>query len=116
MPVRRGPLLCFSLLTLSLTCGSTALHAGAKLQGSTGYQVTPEGLSMTMKAEGIQNTSSTDATGTLLLKLWAFDAPYQGHGENGTLLGTYKLEGLKPGNHYPAINHGVRLTRPGVKK
>jgi hypothetical protein len=71
---------------------------------------------VTIKADEIKNLSGSDATGTLLLKLWAFDAPYQGSGENGTLLGTYKLEGLKPGNHYTGINHTVPLTRPNVKK
>jgi len=113
----RGSLASLSLLIVCVGCLSTPLlQAGAKFQGGTGYQVTPDGSSVTIKADEIKNMSSSDATGTLLLKLWAFDAPYQGKNENGTLLGTYKLEGLKPGNHYTSINQTVPLTRPNVKK
>jgi hypothetical protein len=79
--------------------------------------VTPDRLSVTLRADAIQNTSSADATGTLLLKLWAFEAPYSLNSkETGTLLGTYKLSGLNPGNHYTGIDRTVPLTHPGVRK
>lgn len=104
------------LLALALALTSAALQAGAKFQGNVGYQISTDGLSVTLKADGIQNTSASDATGTLLMRLWASDAPYQGNNQNGTLLGTYKLSGLQPGNHYPSLNQTVPLTRPGVKK
>ncbi len=96
---------------------AASLHADAKFGGSTGYQVLNGGTQILMRADHIQNPSSENATGTLLVKVWAFDAPYSGSGAiNGTLLGSYKLAGLGPGQHYDAFNQTVAMTAPPASR
>lgn len=106
------------ILVISLVAlGASSLHADAKFGGSTGYQVLNGGTQILMRADHIENSSAENATGTLLVKVWAFDAPYSGSGAmNGTLLGSYKLAGLGPGQHYDAFNRTVAMTAPKVKR
>ena len=49
-------------------------------------------------------------------QLWALDAPYQGSALNGVLLGSYKLDGLGPGQYYTAPKKIVPGTAPLVRK
>jgi hypothetical protein len=92
------------------------LYAGAKFSGSTGYEIVNDSRSVQLKADFVQNTSAENATGTLMLKLWALDAPYKGGNLSGVLLGSYKLDGLKGGQHYPGIAKTVPLTMPSAKR
>lgn len=108
----------FRNLIFIVAAATTAseLHAGAKFSGSTGYEIVDDSRSVKLKADFVQNTSSENATGTLMMKLWALDAPYKGGNLSGVLLGSYKIDGLNAGKQYSAIAKSVPLTLPASKR
>ena len=101
---------------LLLAAMASSAHAGARFKGSTGYQVLEGNTSVLLKADSIENTSKENATGTLMMKLWACDAPYKPGTLNGQLLGSYKLDGLAPGNVYNGLKKTVPYTVPNIKR
>ncbi len=103
-----------SLLTILLLLGSTlGLMAGAKISGSTEFQFSAGNGEVTFGCGGINNPSKENATGTLMVRLWALESPYQGGGINGKIVATYKLDGLNPGSHYSNVSKTVKTTLPG---
>ena len=107
---------CLLLTTGLAALALSHLQAGAKFSGATGYQIVKEGASVSLEADYIENSSRENATGTLMMKLWALDAPYKGGTLNGTLLGSYKLEGLAGGKHYTDLKRIVPLSTPSSLK
>ncbi len=88
------------------------LHASAKFSGSTGYQISDDKMSVTLTADAVKNPSAENATGTLMLKLWARDQPYSSGTLGGHLLGSYKLDGLMAGRQYSNLKRTVPFTAP----
>lgn len=95
---------------------TTGLRAGAKFSGATGYQIVKDGAAVSLEADFIENSSGNNATGTLMVKLWALEAPYKGGTLNGFLLGSCKLDGLAPGKRYAGFKKIVGLAAPRVRK
>lgn len=105
-----------SFLTILLLLGSTlGLMAGPKISGSTKFQFAAGHTSVTFGCGGINNPGKENATGTIMVRLWALDAPYQGGGISGKVLAEYKLEGLNPGSYYTNPSKTVKTTLPGRK-
>ncbi|MCE9520186.1 MAG: hypothetical protein K8R87_11630 [Verrucomicrobia bacterium] len=100
----------------SVACTIGSLHAAPKFSGATGYEIVKNSTEIVISAGAIENTSKENATGTLMLKVWARDTPYQTGTLGGELLGSYKLEGLAPGRQYTALKKSVAYTPPKVKK
>lgn len=99
-------------MTLLGAMGSA--QADAKFKGATGYQV--NGNTVTLTAASVYNPSAENASGTLMLKLWACDQPYKGGSLGGNLLGSYKLNGLSGGQYYSNLSKNVAYTPPAVRK
>lgn len=93
-----------------------SLHAAPDMTGGSRYQFGPNNATVSFGCDRIVNTSSENATGTIMLKLWAMDAPYRGGTLNGYLLGSYKLEALAGGNVYNRPNKSVKCTVPPKRK
>ncbi len=91
-------------------------HAEAKFYGSAAYSFGTENKTVKFGCGGISNNSKTDAIGTLQVRLWALDNPYQGGTISGKILGEYKLEGLNPGAYYSPVSKTVNTKLPGTKK
>jgi len=91
-------------------------HAGAKFSGDTGFSVVNQGTSVSIKADAITNSSKENATGTLIVRLMALDAPYAGKSTEGKLLASYTLEGLNPGRQYSPFAKVLPYNTPSVKK
>jgi hypothetical protein len=104
------------LLAILFLCSSfTACLAGAKMEGGTRFKfVTP--TSVTIGCDRIANTSRENATGTLQLRLWAIDRPYQGGGIQGEILASARFEGLNPGNVYTNPSRTLDVTLPPTKR
>jgi hypothetical protein len=104
------------LLTLLLFCCSiTASHAGAKIEGGTRFKfVTP--TRVTLGCDRIVNPSRENATGTLMLRLWAVDQPYQGGGIQGKVIARARFEGLNPGNVYTNPSRTLDVTLPPARR
>lgn len=102
-----GTLLC-------LTCNSAL--AGPKFYGSAKYQFSNSNTMVTFGCGGINNPSKENATGTLIVKLWAISGPYTGGTISGKALGEYKLEGLNPGAYYSPVTKTIKASLPSTKK
>jgi hypothetical protein len=108
----------FKLVTLFLLVGATAadLMAAPKFYGSARYQFSNSNTMVTFGCGGINNPSKENATGTLIVKLWAIAAPYAGGGISGKVLGEYKLSGLNPGAYYSPVSKTIRASLPSTRK
>ena len=89
--------------------------AGPKMTGKTQYKFENGNTMVSFGAEGISNPSRENATGTLMMRLWALDRPYMGGGISGKVVANYKLDGLNPNSVYGAISRREKATMPGVK-
>lgn len=94
----------------------SVLQAAARFSGATGYQIVRDGTAVTLEAASIENSGGENATGTLMLKLWALESPHTGGTLNGLLLGSCKLEGLGPGRRYTGFKRTVSLAAPAVRR
>lgn len=99
---------------LCLTCSS--LLASPKFYGSAKYQFSNSNTMVTFGCGGINNPSKENATGTLIVKLWAISGPYTGGTISGKALGEYKLEGLNPGAYYSPVTKTIKASLPATKK
>lgn len=104
------PLVC-ALLGLS-----NILFAGVKITGTTHYEFQAQNTTVTFGCEGLTNPSKENATGTLMLRLWALEAPYKGGTINGAVLASYKLNGLNPLASYNSLSENVKATMPSRRK
>lgn len=103
-------------LILGLVCSSGSVQAGAKIKGSVRYQFGPGNKTVTFGADRIENESATSSTGTLMVQLWALDAPYKGGVMRGKVVASSKLDPLHPGNGYPKVSKTLSASMPGTKK
>lgn len=103
-------LLC-ALLTSALTS-----QAAPDLVGGSRYSFGANNATVTFGCDYIKNTSSENATGTIVMKLWARSAPYKGGDLGGHLLGSYKLEPLEGGMQYSKLSRTVKCTLPSTRK
>ena len=104
-------------LTVLLMCVVAGpVLAGAKFTGSTGYQIVRDSTQVSLTADYIENTSKENATGTLMMKLWATDAPYKSGTLSGHLVGSWKLKGLGPGQRYTAPKQIVTFNPPPARR
>ena len=91
-------------------------RAGAKFSGATGFSVVNQGESVSITVDAITNSSKENATGTLIVRLMALDAPYAGKKMDGKLLASHKLNGLNPGRQYSPFEKVLPYSTPSVKK
>ena len=105
-----------AFLTASLLLFSASVQAGVKIKGSVRYQFAPGNKTVSFGADRIENDSTTGSTGTLMVQLWAMDAPYSSGIMRGKVVASYKLDPLLPGNGYPKVNKSVATSLPGTKK
>jgi hypothetical protein len=104
------------LIILLLLVSTLGLVAGPKIYGSCKYQFLAENTSVTFGCDKISNPSKENATGTLIVRLWALDAPYQGGTLTGKILAEYKLDGLNPGAEYTkSAMKTLKASLPGRK-
>ncbi|MCP5557934.1 MAG: hypothetical protein H7A55_09305 [Verrucomicrobiaceae bacterium] len=88
------------------------LQAAPKFSGAVNYQFGAQNATVSISCGGITNSSAENATGTLMVKLWALRSPYAGGTLNGHLLGSFRLEGLAGGRLYKAMTKTVQTTLP----
>lgn len=91
---------------------ASSAFADAKMTGSTRFQFAAQNASVTFGCDRVQNTSKENATGTLMMRLWALDRPYTSGTISGKILASYKLEGLDAGCSYPNVSRTVATTLP----
>jgi hypothetical protein len=103
-------------LVLLLSSTVTNLVAAPKFYGSARYQFSNSNTMVTFGCGGISNPSKENATGTIIVKLWALAAPHAGGSISGKVLGEYKLEGLNPGSYYSPVSKTIRASLPSVRK
>lgn len=104
----------FAILLLFFGHIQSAL-AGPKLTGKTQYKFEKGNSMVSFGADGIHNPSKENATGNLMMRLWAVDRPYAGGGISGKVIASYKLEGLNPNCVYGATNRLEKATMPAAK-
>jgi hypothetical protein len=113
--VFHGRMKILLLLGALLTPVWTAL-AAPDLVGGSRYSFGPNNATVTFGCDYIKNTSRENATGTIVLKLWARSAPYSGGDLGGHLLSSYKLEPLGGGMQYSKLSRTVKCTLPTTRK
>lgn len=113
MPIMR---FLISIFTAGLVLLAGQLHAAIKIKGSVRYQFASGNKSVSFGADRIENDSTSVSTGTLMVQLWALNAPHNGGTLSGKVVASYKLDPLLPGNGYPKVNKTVSTTMPGTKK
>lgn len=91
-----------------------ALRAAVKFDGAVSYEFANSGTSIVINTGMIEDTNKENATGTMLVKLWATTTPYRGGDISGTVIGSYKLEGIKAGQFYRDLRKVVDYTPPGA--
>ena len=104
------------LVASALVFSTTHVLAEAKITGSTRFQFGAQNATVTFGCGGITNPSAENATGTLKVELWALKAPYHGGGISGTVLGSYKLEGLQPRAGYNNVTKTLKPVAPATRK
>lgn len=109
-------LLKFITMVLLVGAVSTELKASPKFYGSARYQFSNSNTMVTFGCGGISNPSKENATGSIIVKLWALSVPYAGGGISGKVLGEYKLGGLNPGAYYSPVSKTLRASLPSVRK
>jgi hypothetical protein len=92
------------------------VFADAKITGGTRYKFGTDNATVTFGCDGVTNPSKENVTPKLMMRLYACDAPYKGGQLNGTVLGSYPLDGLKPGAGYTAVSKNVTTTLPAAKR
>lgn len=90
-------------------------HAAPKITGTCAYEFQNGESRVSIGLGKITNTGR-GTTGTLNVQLWALAAPYQGGRISGHVLGSYKLDPLKPGNLYEGPKKVVACTQPTQRK
>ncbi len=116
MTLPRSKFLSLLHLAAVLLLIPDAARAGGKFSGATGFKLVNEGGSVSITAGAITNTSKENATGTLIVRLMALDAPYVGKNTNGKLLASYKMDGLNPARQYAQFKKVLPYNTPSVKK
>ena len=92
------------LMGIILATGPCA-QAAAKITGGSRFKFGAKNATVTFGCDGILNASKENATGSLILSLWAFNGPYGGtRPVKGTELATYKLKGMNPSSTYGRIS------------
>jgi hypothetical protein len=90
--------------------GGGGTTSGIKISGNVSWATS--GSSINIKADKIQNLSSSSTSGYLRLRIWATRFRYTGGTINGYVLGTRSLSPLAPSYYYPNISGYVPYTRP----
>lgn len=93
-----------------------AASAAVKIYGSSKFQFSTGNSQVTFGCGGINNTSSENATGTLMVRLWALDQPYAGGTLSGKVIASYKYDGLNPKAYYSPVSRTVAASMPAVRK
>lgn len=109
IPALFSVFLCFALTTLPAT-------AALKIYGGSKFQFGSGGTTVTFGCGGINNPSKENATGTILVSLWALQSPYRGGTLSGKMLASYKLDGLNPGSYYSPVNRTVAASLPSPRQ
>lgn len=102
-------------MVLWLFLASDAM-AGANLSGSTRFQFGAQNTTVTYGCDRIINSSKENATGTLMVQLRALSAPHAGGSIGGTILASYKLEGLDAGSSYPNVSRRMATSLPAARR
>ena len=90
-------------------------HAAPKFNGAMGYEWASNMSTMTLSVGMVDNTAGKNTTGTLQVKMWASKTPGNGGPVSGDLLGSFKLDPLKPGQLYRDLRKVVPYTPPSAK-
>jgi hypothetical protein len=109
MPPLRPLIIAISLLL------ATSLHAAPRITGAWSWEFVNQGASISINTSLIDNTSKENATGTMQVQLWATVTPYAGGNISGKVIGSYKLDGIKPGQYYQNLRKVVDYTGPATK-
>lgn len=104
------------LIVVFFSSLASSAIGGLKISGSTRYQFSNQNGLVTFGCDRITNSSKEDATGTILVRLWALDAPHRGGAISGKVVGEFKLNGLDPAHWYSNVSKTVNTTLPGVKR
>ncbi len=91
---------------------AASLNAAPKIGGGFSYQFTTGNASVTLSLGAITNSSAENATGTILVQLWAMDEQYDGGRLRGHTVASYKLEGLDGGRQYSNFKQTLKATMP----
>lgn len=76
------------------------------------YQFDQNGTHVNIGVERLFNTDPQNATGNLMVKLWAMEGPYDGGTLNGYVLASFPLEGLAGGRQYSNLSKTVAYQAP----
>ena len=106
----------FVLAVLLIAAAGIRLEAAPKIYGTYRYQFSSGNTMVTFGCGGINNPSKENATGTIMVRLWATDSPYNGGTLSGKVLAEYKLEGLNAGSYYSPVSKTIRTTLPATKR
>ncbi|MGV3658563.1 MAG: hypothetical protein ACO1TE_00210 [Prosthecobacter sp.] len=91
---------------------AAGLNAAPKIGGGFSYQFTTGNASVTLSLGAITNSSAENATGTILVQLWAMDQQYDGGRMRGHSIASYKLEGLEGGRQYSNLKKTLKAVMP----
>lgn len=91
---------------------AVTLTAAPKIGGGFSYQFTTGNASVTLSLGAITNSSAENATGTILVQLWAMAHQYDGGRMRGHAVASYKLEGLDGGRQYSNFKQTLKATMP----
>ncbi len=80
------------------------------IDGAVGYTIS--GSRIEIRAEMLKNRRSGGNSGTLMLKLWAVDSPYEGGSLTGYVFGSKRFESLQGGWNYNNIKHTSEYYKP----
>jgi hypothetical protein len=95
---------------------TTTAPAALKMYGASKFAFSAGNSKVTFGCGGINNSSAENATGTIMVRLWALDKPYAGGTLNGKVLASYKLDGLNPKAYYSPVSQSVAATMPATRK
>ena len=70
------------------------------------------GSTINIKVDKVKNLSTTAKTGSLRLRIWATRSKYTGGSINGYVMGTRKLDPLRPLKSHKDVNGQVNYSRP----
>lgn len=89
-----------------------SLCAKPRIGGNVSYQFGPGNTTVTLSFDAITNSSAENATGTIMMQLWAMSAPYESGTLRGHVVASYKLEGLDAGLRYSNLKKTVKTSMP----